>query len=69
MAILNPTPSSDNRLATGTRTSSKMTARVGCAFHPIFFSSAPNDRPGESFSMTSVEMPDGPPSPVRTIVT
>ena len=69
MAILKPMPSSPSRFATGTRASSKMTARVGCAFQPIFFSFAPKESPGVSFSTTRVEMPDAPPSDVRTIVT
>ena len=60
-------PSAPSRLATGTRASSRITARVGWAFQPIFRSFAPKERPGVSFSTTRVEMPDGPPSPVRTI--
>ena len=48
IAIPKPLPSSPRRLAIGTRTLSKMTWRVGWAFHPIFFSFGPNDRPGVS---------------------
>lgn len=69
MAILKPMPSGPIRLATGTRQFSKITARVGWAFQPIFFSLAPKERPGVPFSTTMVEMPDGPASPVRTITT
>jgi len=56
-------------VATGTRAFSKITARVGCAFQPILRSLAPSDSPGVSPSITSVEMPPGPLSPVRTITT
>jgi hypothetical protein len=56
-------------LATGTRASSKITAAVGWAFQPIFFSCAPKETPGVFFSITRVEMPEAPSSPVRTMVT
>jgi len=69
MAILKPSPSAPMRFSTGTRTPSKMTARVGCTFQPIFFSLAPNESPGASPGMTKVEMPFGPSPPVRTITT
>ena len=41
IAMPKPSPSAPRRLATGTRTSSKITWRVGCAFQPIFFSFGP----------------------------
>jgi hypothetical protein len=44
-------------LATGTRTSSKITCAVGLAFQPSFFSGAPKETPGVSFSTTRQEMP------------
>ena len=53
------------RLLAGTRTSSKLTCRVGWEFHPIFCSFAPNDKPGVSFS-TTMEVIDWP---VRHITT
>jgi hypothetical protein len=36
-----------SRFSWGTRTSSRFTTAVGCDFHPIFFSFAPNDRPAK----------------------
>ena len=69
MAMPKPSPSAPSRFDAGTRTSSNMTCRVGCAFQPIFFSSAPKARPGVPFSATRVEMPEAPPSAVRAIVT
>ena len=59
MAILKPMPSSPSRLATGTRTFSNMTARVGWAFQPILRSLAPNEMPGVSPGTIKVEMPAG----------
>ena len=47
---------------------SKITARVGWAFQPIFFSLAPNDRPGVAFGTSRAETPPGPSPPVRTMV-
>ena len=69
MANRNPSPSAPIRLATGTRQSSKFTWAVGWAFQPIFFSCAPNERPGVPASTTSAEMPFGPGPPVRTMTT
>ena len=46
MAILKPMPSSPSRLSTGTRASSKITWRVGCAFQPIFRSLRPEGEAG-----------------------
>ena len=57
IAIPKPLPSSPSRLATGTLTFSKTTWRVGWAFQPIFFSFAPNDRPGVSAGTTKAVMP------------
>ena len=67
IAILKPPPSTPTRLAAGTRTPSRITWRVGCARHPIFFSFAPKARPGASFSTMKAETPAAPPSPVRAI--
>ena len=67
MAILNPVPSSSSRLATGTRTSWNVTARVGCAFQPILRSLLPNEMPGVSPGTIKVEMPEAPSPPVRAI--
>ena len=53
------------RLAAGTLQVSRITCRVGCAFQPIFFSLAPNDRPGVSFITAKAEMPLAPSSLVR----
>ena len=69
IAIRKPSPSPPTRLATGTRTSSKLTWAVGCECQPSFFSCAPKLTPFMSFSMTRQVMPFGPSSPVRTIVT
>ncbi len=69
MAKEKPWPSPPTRLDTGTRTLSKLTMAVGWAFQPIFRSGAPNDSPAAPFSTTTVEMPLGPSSPVRTITT
>ncbi|MNE36905.1 hypothetical protein D3C80_1307390 [compost metagenome] len=69
MAYLKPAPSSPTRLPTGTRQSSKLTTAVGWAFQPIFFSLAPNDRPGVPASTTMVETPLAPSPPVRTMTT
>ena len=69
MAMRKPSPSPPTRLATGTRTSSKLTCAVGCECQPSFFSCAPKLTPFMSFSMTSAVMPLGPSSPVRTMVT
>ena len=69
IAMRKPSPSAPTRFATGTRTSSKMTCAVGCECQPSFFSCAPKLTPGMSFSMTRQEMPLGPSSPVRTMVT
>ena len=38
IAILKPWPSTPRIAEAGTRTSSRITWRVGCAFQPIFFS-------------------------------
>ena len=65
MANLKPWPSSPTRLAAGTLQLSKITCRVGCAFQPIFFSSAPKERPGVSFITANAETPLAPSSPVR----
>ncbi len=67
IAIPKPLPSSPRRLAIGTRTLSKITWRVGWAFHPIFFSFGPNDRPGASPGTTMAVMPRFPVSAVRAI--
>ena len=45
MAILNPFPSVEIKFVQGTLTSSKITAAVGDAFHPILFSTFPKLRP------------------------
>ena len=65
MANLKPWPSSPMRLAAGTLQFSKITCRVGWAFQPIFFSSAPKERPGVSFMTAKAEMPLAPSPPVR----
>ena len=65
MANLKPWPSSPMRLAAGTLQFSKITCRVGWAFQPIFFSSAPKERPGVSFITANAEMPLAPSPPVR----
>ena len=69
MAKRKPSPSAPTRLATGTRQSSKITCAVGLAFHPSFFSGAPNDRPGVPFSTTRQVIPPDLCSPVRTMQT
>ena len=69
IAILNPWPSPPRMLAAGTRTSSRITWRVGWAFHPIFFSFAPNERPGVSPGTRNAVMPRAPGSPVRAMTT
>jgi len=45
MAILNPYPFSPIKLDLGTLTSSNITIVVGEAFHPIFSSFTPKDKP------------------------
>ncbi len=56
-----PSPSAPPSIASaGTRTPSKITCAVGCAFQPIFSSSAPKLSPGVSFSTMNAEMPRGP---------
>lgn len=67
MAILKPSPSAPRRFSTETRTLSSITARVGWACQPIFFSLAPKVSPGASFSTTNAEIPFGPSSPVRAM--
>lgn len=67
MAILNPASTGPRTWLAGTRTPSKNTAAVGCEFHPIFFSCAPNERPGAPFSTMRHEMPAGPGPPVRAM--
>ncbi len=67
MAMPKPSPSSPSRLATGTRTLSKITWRVGWAFQPIFFSLAPKDSPGVPAGTTNAVMPWLPVSAVRAI--
>ena len=57
------------RLASGTRQSSKLTCAVGWAFQPIFFSWAPNERPGVPVSTTKAETPLAPGPPVRAMTT
>lgn len=69
MANLKPSPSAPTRFSTGTLTLSKITCAVGDAFQPSFFSGAPNESPGMSFSTTRQEMPLGPSPPVRTMTT
>ena len=69
MAMPKPAPSSESRFSAGTRQSVKITCRVDCMCQPILCSMAPKERPGASFGTTSAEMPFGPSSPVRTIVT
>jgi hypothetical protein len=56
-------------LAAGTRQSAKLTIAVGWVCQPSFFSGLPKERPGLPASTTRQEMPLGPGSPVRTIVT
>ena len=65
MANLKPCPSAPIRLAAGTLQLSKTTWAVGWAFQPIFFSSAPKERPGVPFITAKAETPPGPSSPVR----
>ena len=48
IAILKPWPCAPSMADAGTRTSSRITWRVGCAFQPIFFSFGPNVRPAAS---------------------
>ena len=67
MAMRKPSPWPPTRLATGTRTSSKLTWLVGCECQPSLRSCAPKLTPGMSFSITSALMPLGPSSPVRTM--
>ena len=69
IAMRKPSPSEPSRFATGTRTSSKITCRVGCAFQPIFFSFGPKLSPGVPSGTTIALMPFGPRSPVRAITT
>ena len=69
MAKRKPSPSAPMRFAAGTRQSSKLTIAVGCDFQPIFFSFAPNDRPGVPSSTTMADTPFGPGPPVRTMTT
>src|SRR3546814_12491943 len=64
-----PSPSAPTRFSAGTRQSSKVTCAVGEAFQPSFFSGAPNDRPGVSFSTTRQLMPFDFSSLVRTMQT
>ena len=69
MAIEKPRPSPPSRFSAGTRTSSRITGRVGWAFHPIFFSFGPNDRPSASAGTRNALMPRAPGSPVRAMTT
>ena len=69
MAMRKPSPSSPRRSATGTRTSSKITWRVGWVCQPIFFSLGPKDRPGVSLWTTTAEIPRAPVSAVRHMTT
>ncbi len=69
MANRKPSPSAPSLFAAGTRALSNITARVGCAFQPIFFSFAPKDRPGVSFGTSTAETPEGPSPPVRHMTT
>ncbi len=69
IAMRKPSPSPPTMFSTGTRTLSRLSAAVGCECQPSFFSCAPKLTPGMSFSMTKHEIPFGPSSPVRTMVT
>ena len=69
MAMPKPSPSAPSRFETGTRTSSKITWRVGWAFQPIFFSFGPKLSPGASPGTTIALMPLAPGSPVRAMTT
>lgn len=46
MAMLKPWPSSPRRFSCDTRTPSRLTEQVGCAFQPIFASCFPKLNPG-----------------------
>ena len=46
MAMLKPLPSSPRRFSAGTRTASRLTAQVGCAFQPVLASCLPKLSPG-----------------------
>ena len=70
IAIRKPSPSAPSRFAAGTRTSSKITWRVGCAFQPIFSSfGAERQARRVPLGTTNAEIPRGPLSPVRAITT
>ena len=58
---------SGNRLKEGLKQLSRMTLRVGCAFHPILSSFLPKDKPLDPSSTKIAEMPFGPSSPVLLI--
>ena len=55
--------------ASGSDAAAQRTTAVGWAFQPIFFSCAPNDRPGVPASTTTALIPLAPSPPVRTMTT
>ena len=57
MACLKPTPSSPSRLASGTRTSSRINSDVSLARRPSLFSCLPARKPFMPFSSTKALMP------------
>ena len=69
IAMAKPSPSSPRRCVSGTSTSSKLIARVGWLFQPIFCSFLPNCTPGVCAGTAKAEMPPGPAPPVRAITT
>ena len=57
IAILNPSPSAPTRFAAGTRQSLKKISPVVEPLIPIFGSSRPTSKPGESASTMKHEIP------------
>ena len=60
IAILNPSPSSPSRFATGTRAPSKTSSPVVEPAMPIFGSSRDTSKPGVPASMTNAVIPSCP---------
>ena len=69
IAMRNPSPTPPSRADAGTRTSSRITCRVGCAFQPILRSSGPKPSPAASAGTRKALIPRAPGSPVRAITT
>ncbi len=66
-AMVNPWPSSPIRRSTPTRAPSRSTWAVVDALNPIFRSGRAAETPGVSAGTSSVEIPCGPSSDVRTM--